>query len=72
MSRFQFYRRNQQSRESISVFIKELETMFRDRLICSVLDESLQRSLLSEKDLSFTKAEEVCLAHEVANGSLSM
>ncbi|KAJ8349046.1 hypothetical protein SKAU_G00276370 [Synaphobranchus kaupii] len=40
--------------------------MLRDRIVCGVLDEALQRRLLAEPNLTFNEAEEKALAAETA------
>ena len=44
--------------------VDALEDMLRDRLVCGLWDAVLQRRLLSEKDLTFQRAIDVCQAHE--------
>lgn len=46
---------------------KDLEEMLRDRLVCGVKDEGMQRRLLSESKLTFEKALELCQAMEAAS-----
>ncbi|KAJ8957173.1 hypothetical protein NQ318_007734 [Aromia moschata] len=62
VARFIFHRRNQRPEENISSYVKELrrlagdcgfadtilEEMLRDRIVCGVHDENLQRRLLTE------------------------
>jgi len=43
-----------------------LEEMLRDRLVCSVQDEHIQRGLLPEKGLDCKKAMEIAHGMEVA------
>ncbi|KAJ8974420.1 hypothetical protein NQ317_015475 [Molorchus minor] len=82
--RFKFYRRDQQPGESIAVYIKELrhlaehcgfretlEAMLRDRLVCGVQGDALQRRLLAEDKITFKKALDMCQAHEVAAHSVA-
>ena len=77
--RFKFYKRNQESHESVSTFVAalkslaatcnfgdKLEEMLRDRLVMSLRNESTQRVLLTEKDLTFTRAVEIAVAREAA------
>ncbi|XP_071056917.1 uncharacterized protein [Onthophagus taurus] len=79
VARFKFYRRNQQVGETISVYVKELrklaeecgfgsslDTMLRDRLVCGVNHEALQKRLLAESKITFKKGLEMRVAHEVA------
>ncbi|CAG9822629.1 unnamed protein product [Phaedon cochleariae] len=46
--------------------------MLRDRLVCGVNDSTLQRRLLSEKDLRFKNVYDICLAHETASRGLTV
>ncbi|XP_060782844.1 uncharacterized protein K02A2.6 [Neoarius graeffei] len=78
--RFRFHNRNQQRNESISNYIAELRKLaehcqfgaglsdsLRDRLVCSMHNESIQRRLLTEKDLTLQKALELAIAMETAS-----
>lgn len=47
-------------------FGDQLDAMLRDRLVCGVVDEALQRRLLAEPTLTFKEAEEKALAAETA------
>ena len=40
--------------------------MLRDRLVCGINNEKIQRQLLAEPDLTLKKAEEIALAMELA------
>ena len=77
--RFRFHNRNQLEGESISSYIAELKKLsehcefgtslndsLRDRLVCGMSNELIQKRLLSEVDLSFAKATEIALAMETA------
>lgn len=77
--RFQFHRRGQLLNEGISSYVAELrklaqhcnfgdvlDTTLRDRLVCGVRDEALQRRLLAEATLTFPQAMERALAAEAA------
>lgn len=79
VQRFQFHNCKQKPGQSIANYIAELrklsvhcafgaqlEAMLRDRIVCGVLDESLQRRLLAEPELTFKGAEEKALAAETA------
>ena len=70
--RFHFHRRNQGSGESIATYVAELrrlaskcefkaylEEALRDRLVCGLLSETIQRALLAEADLTLQRAIEV-------------
>ena len=43
-----------------------MEVMIRDRLVCGVMDNKIQRRLLAEKDLTFKKAYEMAISMEMA------
>ena len=45
-------------------FVEKLEEHFKDRLVCRVRDENLQRRLLSEPDLTCKTAFKTALAVE--------
>ncbi|XP_037505003.1 uncharacterized protein K02A2.6-like [Rhipicephalus sanguineus] len=79
VQRFTFHKRCQQPGESIADFVADLrrlskhcefgvtlEDMLRDRLVCGVRDEGLQRRLLAETALDFKKAYEKAVAAEYA------
>ena len=67
--RFHFHRRSQGPEETISEFLAELRRLathcsfgeflndaLRDRLVCGLRSESIQRKLLSQQELSLTQA----------------
>ena len=69
VQRFKFFCRSQQDSESVSQFVAELrklsefcefgdtlDVMLRDRLVCGVRNQKLQQRLLTESNLTFTKA----------------
>ena len=78
--RFHFHRRDQAADESISVYIAELrrqattckfdeaflDESLRDRFVCGLKSEAIQRRLLSEEKLLLKKAVETALAMESA------
>ena len=77
--RFQFHRRIQMPGETITEFVAELRRLavhcefgaylsesLRDRLVCGLSNEAVQRRLLSEEDLTLTKAIELALSLEAA------
>ena len=77
--RFHFHCRNQDPTESISEYVAALRKLFtfcefgdqvddalRDRLICRVHSEVLQKVLLSTKDLTFQAAMEKALSMEAS------
>ena len=47
-------------------FGESLDDMLRDRLVCGISDDSIQRRLLSESSLSFQKPLEIAQGHEAA------
>ena len=74
--------RVRKSNESVATFIcqlrelsqfcdfgENLEEMLKDRLICGIGDTRMQRRLLSEKDLTFQKAQDIVLALEAADAN---
>lgn len=69
VQRYKFHTRFRQPSESVSTFVSELrsiaehckfgetlEAMLRDRLVCGISDDAIQRRLLSERELDFEKA----------------
>ena len=48
-------------------FGASLEELLRDRLVCGIKDEHIQRRLLAEPHLTFTKAQDIALALESAD-----
>ena len=80
--RFHFYKRDQSAGESITdydaalrklathcAFGTTLDDALRDRFVCGLRHESIQRRLLSEKDLNYTKAMEIARAMEAADAN---
>ena len=80
VQRFKFNSRIRKSSESIAEYVAELRKlalhcdykdtlseMLRDRLVCGVNDDRMQRRLLSETKLTFDKALELCQAMESAS-----
>ncbi|CAN7977120.1 unnamed protein product, partial [Ixodes persulcatus] len=80
VQRFQFGKRDQRQGESIADYIAELrrlsehcdfgptlDDMLRDRFVCGLREESLQRRLLSEPELTFSVAKEKAIAAEYAH-----
>ena len=51
-------------------FRDQLEEMLRDRLVCGVNDERIQRRLLAERRLDFKKALELVTAMEIADKNM--
>ena len=77
--RFYFHRRNQQPDESIVQYIAELRRLathcqfagyldeaLRDRFVCGIRSEAIQRSLLTETDLTLARAIELAQGMEAA------
>ena len=80
MYRFKFNCRFRKQGETIQQYVAELrslsehcdfrdqlEEMMRDRLVCGVNDEKIQRRLLAESRLDFKKALELARAREIAD-----
>ena len=85
VSRYKFHTRIRQPGESVSSFMSELRKladhcnfnnyltdMLRDRLVCGIADERVQRLLLTEKELTLEKAYQVCIAEETASKDSSI
>lgn len=78
--RFRFYKRNQEEGETVTMFVAALrklaehcefkdETLndaIRDRLVCGLRNEAMQRKLLTEDKLTLTKAIEISVSMEMA------
>ena len=77
--RFKFHNRNQAGSESVNDFAAELRRLaascefvhlfleaLRDRFVCGLSNTQVKRKLLSEKDLTCTKALEIACAMEAA------
>ena len=77
--RFRFYKRNQHEGESISSYLDELRKhatrcnfggnlneALRDRLVCGLRNMQIQKRLLSEAKLKYSKAVEIAVAMETA------
>ena len=69
MQRFRFNIRSRKAGESLATYVAELrslaeicifgcslEDMIRDRLVCGINDETIQRKLVAEPDLTYTKS----------------
>ena len=78
--RFKFHRRNQREVETVAQYLAELrklteqcdfrdylEEALRDRLVCGLRSEVIQRRLLAEEDLTLKKAYEISHGMETAN-----
>ena len=77
--RFRFHKRNQREGETVTQYIAELRKLaefckfganlndsLRDRLVCGLKAENIQKRLLSEADLTLDRALEVAQAMETA------
>ncbi|XP_021378372.1 uncharacterized protein K02A2.6-like [Mizuhopecten yessoensis] len=77
--RYKFHNRFRKTGESVSQYIAALrnlsehcnfggtlETMIRDRLVCGINEDRIQRRLLSEGELTFTKSYEIAISMETA------
>ncbi|XP_039602396.1 uncharacterized protein LOC120524631 [Polypterus senegalus] len=77
--RFRFHKRNQNEGETIAAYVAELKKLseycqfgdglndaLRDRLVCGILQEGIQKRLLTEADLTFKRAVEIAISMETA------
>ena len=77
--RFKFHSRCRQPGESIAVFVSQLrslsencgfgdtlEDVLRDRLVCGIRDDAIQKRLLAEHDLNFAKTVQLAQSMETA------
>ena len=77
--RFRFHKRDQKEGESITVYVAELRKLtehckfggtlndaLRDRFVCGIKNENIQKKLLSVSDLTLQKAIEISSAMETA------
>ena len=80
MRRYRFNLRIRRKGESVASYVSKLqdlaqfcnygeslETMLRDRLVCRISDESIQRRLLAESTLTFKKAFKLAQGMEAAS-----
>ena len=80
--RFQFHKRGQNHGESVAEYLAELhrlaarcafgnylEEALRDRLVCGLHSESIQKRLLSEAELTLAKAVDLAQSLEAASKS---
>ena len=80
--RFYFHRKNQGASESIAEYLAELRRLatncefgeylsdaLRDRLVCGLRNASIQKRLLSEANLTLTKAGEIAQGMEAAENN---
>lgn len=78
--RFRFYQRSQKTDESIADYIADLRRLsikcefgefldqaLRDRFVCGVRTESIQKKLLTEADLTMKRAQEIAQSMESAD-----
>ena len=85
VSRFNFNSSAHRHGESTAAFVarlrhlaahcnygESLDSMLRDRLVCGIGDERLQRRLLREKELTFIKAFELCQVQESAESNAKL
>ena len=85
VQRYKFNSRFRREGESVAKFVSELRSlsefcnygptlddMLRDRLVCGVNDDHIQRRLLAEEKLTFQKAMEVAVAMETAASNARM
>ena len=79
VQRYKFHNRFRKQGESIAQFVASLrhlaehckfnatlETMIRDRLVCGINDDRIQRRLLSEKELTYARAYDIAISMETA------
>ncbi|XP_039519644.1 uncharacterized protein K02A2.6-like [Pimephales promelas] len=77
--RFRFHKRNQEEGETITMFVAALKKLsehcefgdvlndtLRDRLVCGLRSEAIQKRLLSESNLTLQKATEISVGMELA------
>lgn len=80
--RFNFNKRYQRKDESVAGFVSELrklsehcnylelDNILRDRIVCGVVDKSLQKQLLAEPNLDYQRAIELATAAEVVKNNV--
>ena len=79
VQRYKFHTRFREPSESVATYVSELrsiaeycnfdatlDAMLRDRLVCGIRDDAIQRRLLAESDLKFAKAFELAQSMEAA------
>ena len=79
VERFKFHSRNRKDGEGVATYVaglrkltehcnfgETLPEMIRDRLVCGINDEKIQRRLLAEQELTFKKAVDISLEFESA------
>ncbi len=80
MQRYKFDSRARKPNETVMEYVAELrrlaqdcnfgntlQQMLRDRIVCGINDDRIQRRLLSEADLTFDKAMSIAVSLETAN-----
>ena len=80
VARFQFNMCVRKSDQTVSAYIAELrrltehcqfgvtlDDMLKDRLVCGVSDGQMQKRLLAEDELTFARAQKLCLSMEAAS-----
>lgn len=80
VERFKFYSRSRRAGESVANFIAQLrslaqhcnygaslDNMLRDRLVCGINDDSIQKRLLAEPNLTYKRAVELARGLETAD-----
>jgi len=85
VQRYKFNCRFRREGESVAKFVSELRSlaefcnygatlddMLRDRLVCGIHDDHIQRRLLAEEKLTFQKAMEIAVAMETAASNSRM
>ncbi|XP_046373937.2 uncharacterized protein K02A2.6-like [Haliotis rufescens] len=83
VQRFKFHSRNRKAGESVAAYVAELrkltdgcdfgtslQAMLRDRLVCGICDDNIQKKLLSETALAFSSALKIANAIEAADKNL--
>ena len=79
VERFKFHTRFRRPGESVAMYVSELrllvrfckfrsslEDMLRDRIVCGINDDTIQKRLLAEAKLTYTKALELAQGLETA------
>ncbi|KAL9960436.1 hypothetical protein ACROYT_G033892 [Oculina patagonica] len=85
VQRFKFNSRFRNEGESVADFVAALrnlaehcgyndtlETMLRDRIVCGIKDEKIQRRFLVEKELTFQKAFEIATSMEITTQNMAV
>ncbi len=84
MQRYRFYSQFRQPNKSVSAFVVELRSLakdcdfgatleenLRDKLVCGISNPAIQKSLLSQKNLTFKTAFEIAQSYESAAKNMS-